>query len=293
MTAYIGPLHPKRKCSETKLSFSPTIIKSKKNKNRFGRINQVNLIDEGIVCGLEAITWREGYSQHIIGSCFFVAPGIAITAWHVIKDFLPKNTAGVAEAEFNVISFRGFLVSNKASVWPVNSMSVGEYEGRGSDLTVLGCCLSGSHPKYKSHPKLIISERMPLKGEELFSIGMKQKEPRKWGDELSIEAFESVGVVTDIFENGRGFGLRGPCFALSSGATGGMSGAAVFNTDGEVVGILSSGVEDSLTGYSMVSSIIPALDHQVSNLWNSRDEIKVSSLRNIEGLVLRRSKHDI
>lgn len=50
----------------------------------------------------------------------------------------------------------------------------------------------------------------------------------------------SSGLVTEAFPNGRGERLASPCFEVSMDTIGGMSGGAVVNAEGCVVGIVSS-----------------------------------------------------
>lgn len=282
-----GPLYPNRNYIDTELKFVKMKLFHSGITEHFGRIALPDQMMSGAICGLQATIVPNAkknveFSQQLLGTAFFIAPGIAVSAWHVFEDFLPEPTNGVFEnapmpAEFQLVSPLG---QGEALIWPVNSFSVGSTIGAigadGSDLTSIGCHLAGEQPIQKVHSCLILTDRFPAIGEKLHIIGLKEPLKRGWSAPVVLETYESVGRVIDVFPNGRGRMPPGPCFAISSGATGGMSGAPVFDNNGFVIGVLSTGTEDRDNGYSIVSSITPVLNHRITQSWRPGENINAS-----------------
>lgn len=264
-----GPIYPVRDFSKTNLPFVPIRVFSEGDGKGFGQIDLPEALRHGIICGIQAVHWVDGLPKQFIGSGVFVAPGVVISAWHVFVDFFPKNLNGAMKAEFQVYSLFGGPRTGKALIWPIESWSLASYKNEGSDVTVLTCSLFGEHPTQKVHHQAILSGRMPILGEIVTVIGLKELELRNWHEHTPlINFFMSRGKVIDLFPKGRGPGLPGPCFAIDTGATGGMSGAAVFDSQGAVIGILSTGVDSNGdNAYSIISSISPALKHDIDPSW--------------------------
>lgn len=287
-----GPLFPKRGFDETKLEFAKVKLRRSGTTPNFSKSPVSDDTMTGAICAIQVILVPNRlrgieYSEQLIATAFFVAPGVAITAWHVFKDFLPPIPASghylnaPMPAEFQVISP---LLDQEVIVWPVGSFSVGTDTTGGSDLTAIGCHVSGNQPKQTIHHCLELSTRFPVIGEKLFTLGLKEHSKRRWrGGPVQLEVYESAGTVIDVYPKGRGQMPHGPCFAIDSGATGGMSGAPVFDQSGLVVGVLTSGTDDRKNGYAIVSSVSPVLDHKTTQTWRS-GVAKNLTLREIIGL---------
>ncbi|MEZ5885312.1 MAG: hypothetical protein R3D56_00190 [Paracoccaceae bacterium] len=271
-----GPLYPLRSYGDTDLQFVKLKV----------------LHRNGTPAGLKKVTWPEHpldnaicgiqvtmvpdkkngieFFQQLIATAFFIAPGVAISTWHVFKDYLPEPVNGKWEnaplpAEFQIVSFGN---QGSLSVWPISSFSVGEDANGGSDLTSIGCHLHGDQPVNKVHGYLETSARFPAIGERLHMRGFKESSPRSWNEyPIRLTQYESAGTVIEVYPNGRGNMPRGPCFCIDSGATGGMSGAPVFDNNGLVIGVLSTGNDDPNSGYSVVSSVAPIFSHKITQTW--------------------------
>lgn len=275
-----GPLHPRCDYNNTNLKFVQVKIFRSGNSGVFREFLMPDQIMEGAICGLQAIMIPDkkngiAYSEQLLGTAFFIAPGVAVSAWHVLEDFLPEPIDGRWDsapmpAEFQLMSL---FDNGEVLVWPIGSFSVGANASQGSDVMAIGCHLSGLQPTRNIIHCLTVSPRFPAIGEELYMLGLKEPLARGWNSRpIVLETYESAGTVTDVYPNGRGKMPMGPCFALDSGATGGMSGSPVFDKNGLVVGILSTGTDDRTYGYSIVSSIAPVLDHKITQSWRSNQE---------------------
>lgn len=275
-----GPLHPKRNYFDTELRFVNVKLLHSGAGGEFKKLRLPEHLMQGAICGFQATmvpNRKNGidYSEQLLGTAFFIAPGIAVSAWHLLEGFLPKPTNSrwvnaPMPAEFQILSP---LQEGEVLVWPIQSFSNAANASGGSDVMAIGCHLSGQQPTHKIHHYLTVSPRLPAIGEKLHIIGFKEPSQRIWNRRMiNLEMYESVGHVIDTYPNGRGRMPSGPCFALSTGATGGMSGAPVFDNDGVVVGILSTGIDAQTGAYSIVSSIAPVFSHKITQSW-CRDPI--------------------
>jgi hypothetical protein len=283
----IGPLYPQRNFSTTELNFSPVQLGWSWAENGLRRLNNgFGIAMAGLICGVQATTWKSGFKQQFLGTSFFVAPGVAVTAWHVLEDFMHVHETanglikGTMEAEFQVISL---MNDDELLVWPVGGWSMGKVNGEGNDFTVMTCHLSGDQPSSKVHHYAELDVRPPVIGERVCILGVKEPDHRNWKSSVAnLEVYTSPGDVLQYYPSGMSTRHPGPCFAISSGATGGMSGAPVFSSSGKVLGVLSSGTEDSGNdAYSIVSCIEPLLSHGLKPTWMDtlqEDSITLSKL---------------
>ena len=81
---------------------------------------------------------------------------------------------------------------------------------------------------------------MPKIGERLWTVGYREKS----NDGVPmIGCFTSSGLVTELYLDGRGSHMKGPCVEVAMNVVGGMSGGPVFNSAGKIVGVISSGFD--------------------------------------------------
>lgn len=293
---YIGPLYKSADYSKVNLEFRPTKININASEEVLGLLQNVSFSLGGLACGIQA-TWVKPFRQQLIGSGVFVAPGVVVSAWHIFNDFMEaaESKGGTLDAEFQAVCMAS---NNEALFWNIKTLSQGYREreindeipaskNRPCDLTVLTCHFSGNQPKEKILSSAHISSRMPLLGEKLSILGLRENRYRAWGKAMELEVYLSHGRVIDVYPDGLSH-VPGPCFALSTGAVGGMSGAGVFDCRGAAIGILSTGVEaygkDNDSGYSIVSSIAPVFDQEVNPSWRHEPLSGPVALKDLNGV---------
>lgn len=221
-------------------------------------------IMDGMVLGVGFID-NEGI--HCCGSGVMVAPGLLVTATHVAEE--TRGTSGMAFS---------FLSDGQMRLWALHQLHVlsGREESPlfnsppkriSSDVALVSCSLTSApvdnHPLLMAHLEVCV----PTIGERLWAVGYRDTSKES---SPGATMFCTSGVVTECHLEGRGSHLPGPCVEMSMSTLGGMSGGPVFNSEGHVVGIVSSSYDyeaDDLHGPTYVSLIWPAFVGTVDVQW--------------------------
>lgn len=200
---------------------------------------------------LVAIASMDEDGATILGSGVMVGPGLLITATHVLEEFRRRRETPL---------FMTFLPSG-ARAWRPLDMSVwtmpsvfDELRTVYSDISLVSCTLNS---EARAELPLMLAPMqiaLPLIGERLWIIGFRHQMIEERA--ALVTPMISSGLVTAAYPNGRGELLASPCFEVNMDTVGGMSGGAVTNADGYLVGILSSSFEG---GPSYVTLIWEAL----------------------------------
>ncbi|MBX5013959.1 trypsin-like peptidase domain-containing protein [Rhizobium lentis] len=164
-----------------------------------------------------------------------VAPGILLTATHVLDEFSADSSGPV---------FMTFLPGQTRAWLPIDVVTISKpsefYEDLKvfSDLSLVSCSLNSDALDEFPLGLATMQVALPLVGERLWAIGFRHHDIKKGA--ARVTPMVSSGLVTEAFPNGRGERLASPCFEVSMDTIGGMSGGAVVNAEGHVVGIVSS-----------------------------------------------------
>lgn len=228
----------------------------------FGDMGSLSVLD-GLVLAFGYID-DEGIS--CCGSGVMVAPGLIVTATHV---------AEATRGTFGMIS--SFVSDGKMRLWAPRQLHVlcGEQPSplfnvpkqyNYSDVTLISCSLMSdpieAHPLVMAH---VEAWWPPKIGERLWAVGYRQLSN---DGAPGITMLCTSGLVTDYFPEGRGAHLPGPCIEVAMHTVGGMSGGPVFNSEGHVIGIVSSSYEtEDFRGPTYVSLILPAVTGTVESAW--------------------------
>lgn len=171
----------------------------------------------------------------ILGSGVMVAPGILLTATHVFDEF-PREGSGPVFLTFLPNGARAWLPKDVATVSKASNFD--ESRKVVSDLSLVSCTLNsaaqGEVPLHLAPMQIAL----PLVGERLWAIGFRHQ---GISDSAAVVTpMVSSGLVTAAFPLGRGERMSSPCFEVAMDTLGGMSGGAVVNSAGYLVGIVSS-----------------------------------------------------
>jgi len=222
----------------------------------------------------DAIVAIAGFSEDkliSIGSGIMIAPGIMLTATHVLEEF-PRSGPGPV--------LLTFLPDGTARAWlptaTVTCSGKSQFLSMNgdrkfiSDLSVVSCSLnSTAHIK---HPLSLVPIELclPLPKTRLWAVGFRQGTIEE--DITGMIPLVTSGQVTNCFPHGRGERMASPCIEVAMEALGGMSGGPVFNEEGRLVGILSSSFDD---GPSYVTLVWDALRLSIDGLpqvvWGSQE----------------------
>lgn len=194
--------------------------------------------------------------SRVEGSAVMVAPGIALSARHVIEPYLDQAANGVLGILLNSVCSHG------VDVHKVDQIIVNE-----SDVCILRTSLASDLPPTGDLVSATMTTRIPKLGERLFLAGYRAQQTVAELKNIGLETRVAVGEVTAVYMNGRdSVMLPHPCIEVKTLTLGGMSGGPAFDEDGKVVGILSTSIEH-LAGPSYVSMLWPILTNQILTAW--------------------------
>lgn len=196
---------------------------------------------------------------YVGGTAVIVAPGIAVTANHVIQGItdsfgFKRSTANI-ELDMYIVQF------NTGACWYVSNTSAWV----GTDIAVLSLRPRNEKARNLVMNRLSMTVDPPPIDTTVTAIGYPRTElniPRNDSDitemRFSITPTVSEGKVLEIHNSFRdSANLRFPCFAVNTEFRSGMSGGAVFNEQRELCGLVCYGGEGELKDNSYAVSIWP------------------------------------
>ncbi|WP_170287349.1 S1 family peptidase [Halioglobus maricola] len=212
-----------------------------------------------------AIGFVNEENHRIIGSGVMVAPGLCLTASHVIEETLRKQAL-----------LHTFVDDKNMRIWSPEDFHAQRFSARllpfqrpemkYSDVGVLSCSPFSSFSDCEDYLFAPLRIDVPKIGERLWTTGYRET----LNDGVpTVAFFISSGLVTEQYLEGRGSHLQGPCIEVAMEALGGMSGGAVFNEDGYIVGVISSclGDQNDNKGPTYVTLLWPSLLSTVHSPW--------------------------
>ena len=203
---------------------------------------------------LVAVARMDDEGLTVLGSGVMVGPGLLITATHVLDEF-GRDSCPI---------FLTFLPERARAWLPIDCATwTGPsqfYVDRvvSSDVSLVSCTLNsdahGEFPLTLAPMKIAL----PLVGERLWAFGFRHQAIEDGA--ACITPLVSSGLVTAAFPQGRGERMPSPCSEVDMETVGGMSGGAVVNAAGDLVGIVSSSIDG---GPSYVTLIWDAIRFRV------------------------------
>jgi len=213
-----------------------------------------------------AIGFMDSERQVIIGSGIMIAPGLCLTATHVIEETERKHAFLFTfpnESSMRIWTPEDFSAQQKISV---ELIPFQRPEPKYSDVGILSYSPFSKFMDKEEYLFAPIEASVPKIGERLWATGYREIS----NDGVpTIAFFITSGLVTEQYLEGRGAHINGPCVEIAMQALGGMSGGPVFNSEGRVVGVISScleGQDDSL-GPTYVSLVWTSLLSTVHSPW--------------------------
>ena len=217
-----------------------------------------------------AIGFSDGRTFTISGSGVMVAPGLVLTATHVLHD----HVDALAAAELSLWCL-GVRTGGDVDLWALRTLRYPETE---SDIAFLGVEPYSHLPDGWELACLPLSTRAPRQGATLTVVGFRfGAVPTGAGlpllDDVPVvsqgQLYTAAGTTEAVHYPYRDTVMAPfPVIEVACGSLGGMSGGAVLDDDGAVVGILSTGlsIEDG-KGPSNAAWIIHALMFSVTLCW--------------------------
>ena len=220
-----------------------------------------------------------------MGSGVMVGPGLMLTATHVLDEF-SRDGGGPVCLTFLPKGARAWLPIDAASVSRPNQFDKTRHAQ--SDMSLVSCTLNSK--AYANLPLMLAPMKVaqPLIGERLWAVGFRHQKIDRGA--AHITPLVSSGMVTAAFPQGRGERMPSPCFEVAMETLGGMSGGAVTNADGDLVGIVSSSPDG---GPSYITLIWEALRMRVRGAIPSLQRQDTISLIGASQLGQARLKGDV
>lgn len=226
------------------------------------RANTVEEFSHPISTHVAPLFAFEGLHGHVAGTAVLIAPGLAMTARHVIDDLLGHFGRGVekkSEIQLDMYIYQ----ANVGAVWYVAHINAWV----GTDIAILSLRPRNDIARSTAVNRLPMTVDPPSEGSEVTALGYPDTKivlPRNDFSvtelKLSITPTVSSGKVLDVHLSLRdSVSLRFPCFSVDAAFLGGMSGGAVFNQQRELCGLVCAGGEGELGNYSNAVSIWPSM----------------------------------
>jgi hypothetical protein len=194
------------------------------------------------------------------GSAVLVAPGVALSAKHVVE---PPLSVG------DDVSFFCGGISSQLMLWHCTNTTFVDK----CDVAIITLRYMSQLPPANDFKIAGITTRLPSIGEEVTMIGFTAADDKiacpPGGVTVRGRVRMSRGTIGQRYPEGRdSFMLPGPCLEVEGAASGGMSGGPVFDQHGLLVGIVASSVSaaDGI-GPSYVSLLWPALTARIDAEW--------------------------
>jgi hypothetical protein len=215
-----------------------------------------------------AVHSQDGWRN--LGSGVMVAPGFVMTATHVVEE-----VADDVETQRCGLWCVAVREGGTADAWLVRAMRFPETE---SDIAFLGAEPHSHIGEGWQVSCLSLTTRAPVEGEAVTVLGFRMSTPSP-GDSASTidgapvlgvgELNAAVGHVARLHYPVRDQWMAPyPVIEIACGSIGGMSGGPVLDRDGNLLGVLSTGMShDDGLGPSNAAWIIHALQFKVTLPW--------------------------
>ncbi len=200
------------------------------------------------------------------GNAVMVAPGLAVTAAHVVDEFaedLGRGTVGCLCI--------GVRSGGSLDAWKLRSLTYND----GGDLAWLSLELCSAVGEDWHFSTIAMTTRAPKVGEKLTIVGFRFEtqntttKARNVLPKLAGRLLVAAGKVQAVYPHQRDkVMVPFPAIEMACGSLGAMSGGAVLDAHGLLTGVVSTGFNtDSGDGPSYAAWIISALDTKVDVPW--------------------------
>lgn len=198
--------------------------------------------------------------QTVLGTAFLVAPGLAISAFHVLS----ADIDAILQSKKRVFCFG--LRSGHATLWDIRHINYTE----DSDIAYLSLIPRSALNEDRTICQFPLTTRAPKAGEQLHIIGYTSG-PLNEAPEQAIrfKLMSAVGAVSRIYPRQRDSALMPfPTIEILCGSVGGMSGGVVLDNSGHVCGVICRGLDtDDKSGPTFASWLVGALGREVDVVW--------------------------
>lgn len=196
-----------------------------------------------------------------MGTVVAIAPGLAITATHILGDHLNDIADGAGAVLCAAPSQHGL------ELWDVRKVN---YTGS-DDIAYLSLERASAIAEGWRLRTIPATTRAPNQGERLHVIGFRLAKAHENDGSFGLKGdlFAASGEVIAVYHPVRDkFMMPFPTIEIGCGALGGMSGGAVLDEQGHLVGVVSTSLttEDG-GGPTFASWIVGGINREVEITW--------------------------
>jgi hypothetical protein len=208
-----------------------------------------------------ALWLSDGVTTESVGTAVMVAPGLAITATHTFR----ARLAEIQAAEIGLLC--AAPTSAGLDLWRPRELSFDDL-GDIAYMSVERASPIGDDWRLRVLP---LTTRCPAVGERLHIIGLRLDKSVDDGTSVALagDLYAAAGAVVAVYPSGRDQLLVPyPAIDLACGSLGGMSGGAVIDNRGFLMGVISRGwsTDDGL-GPTTAAWLVGALDRTLKIPW--------------------------
>jgi hypothetical protein len=203
--------------------------------------------------------------QQVLGTACVIAPGLAVTAAHIFDGLLQH----LSEGSLGISCFG--IGSETADFWRVTSITC----EASSEIAFLALARASAIDPKRPLRQFRLTTRRPNIGEILTFIGFQfplvAPSLDSEGTNFVGQLLTSCGPTSQIYEAKRdNLLINFPAIEVECGAAGGMSGGALLDRDGYLIGVTSRSMEtEDRLGPAYAAWIIAGLNFRVNVRWPS------------------------
>jgi hypothetical protein len=209
---------------------------------------------------LSTIVVRDRSASVATGTAVMIAPGLAITASHILRDRLDEVLAG------DVALLGVGPTEAGLDLWQIRKLSIAE-----DDVAYLSLELASEISAAWRFRTIPITTRAPRPGELVHVVGFRLDAVDAKDDGLSLagDLFAARGKVRATYYPIRDRLLMPyPTIEIACGSLGGMSGGAVLDDSGFLLGVIARGLEaEDGKGPTFAAWVIGAVNRQLDVPW--------------------------
>lgn len=230
-----------------------------KRKNTMPDFRKISSADKINLLASPLIAVRNEREELVHGTAFVVGPGFAVTAYHVLEDYVqrydkPRNTKEVLPISFDMYMY--LTQVDGESYLPIKVLKA--WRATPLDLAVLALGIPTDWPSDYVWPAPILSLLPPRVGESITAFGFAESSvdysPNDSTPEIEVNARASTGIVAEVHHEIRDASrLPFPCYRTNARLDGGMSGGPVFDSGGKLCGLVCSSIPPMQEGDEHVS----------------------------------------
>lgn len=193
---------------------------------------------EGLVLAV-AIAEPNGDSYSVLGTAVMVAPGVALSAWHVLQE----HQEHFARKQKSLMCIG--VGTDGVHAWWVTHATQSEI----TDVCILALRRASEMPASRTFNQATLTTRTPKLGESVLMVGFRgsaDRFERRADGAMELEAgmLVSSGPVVQHYRRGRdSVMMPWPALEIDGPTIGGMSGGPVFDSRGYLVGLISSSLD--------------------------------------------------